>query len=55
MEIKIGDKFKGKINGAIIKITDINEKNGIIHYECDGKKFYYGLEAFKHCLLEKIN
>lgn len=55
MEIKIGDKFKGKMNGAIFEVTNINEKDGVINYICDGKEDYYSLQAFKHCLLEKIN
>lgn len=55
MEIKVGDKYKGKINGAIFEITKINEKTGVIHFICNGEEDTYSLTAFKHCLLEKIN
>lgn len=55
MEIKVGDKFKGKINGAIFKITEIDEKNKMIFYETNGEKHYHGLDSFRHCLLEKID
>ena len=54
MEIKVGDKYKGKINGAIFEITEIDEKNKVIFYKCDGERHYYGLDSFKKCLLEKI-
>jgi len=55
MEIKVGDKFKGKINGVILKITEIDNLNKVIYYECNGEKHHYGLDAFKKCLLEKVN
>ena len=54
-DIKVGDIFKGKINGAIFKITTIDKKNGVIFYKCNDKECSYGLHAFKHCLLDKIN
>lgn len=54
MVIKVGDKYKGKINGKIFEITEIDKKNGVVFYQCEGQKYYYGLEAFKQCLLEKI-
>lgn len=54
-KIKVGDKFKGEMNGAIFKVIDINSKDGVITYEVDGEKHNYGLAAFKRCLLEKIN
>ena len=55
MEINIGDKFKGKINGAIFEIISINKKDGMISYKCENNIYYYGLKAFKNCLLEKLN
>lgn len=55
MKIKVGDKFRGKVNGKIFNITEIDEKNGVIYYKCDGEKHHYGLNSFKHCLLEKVN
>ncbi len=54
MELKVGDKYKGKINGKIFEITGIDEKNGMVSYNCDGESYYYGLHAFKNCLLEKV-
>lgn len=53
-DIKVGDKYRGKMNGAIFEIIEVNKKDGIISYIVDGKQHLYGLEAFKRCLLEKI-
>lgn len=55
MEIKIGDKFKGKVNGAIFEVIDINKKDGLITYKAEDKNHIYGLEAFKKYLIEKVN
>lgn len=57
MQIKIGNKYKSKINQKEFEITGINEKDKIIFYKCDGKEYHYGLIAFNHCLvnLEKVN
>lgn len=53
--IKVGDIYKGTMNGKIIKIIDIIESKDTIVYESNGSRYTYGLNAFKHCLLEKIN
>ena len=53
-EIKVGDKYKGTVNGAIFEITGIDKKNGMIFYKWNDKIFHYGLDAFKKCLLEKM-
>ena len=55
MNIEIGKKYKGKINKEIFEIIDINEKDNLIFYINKGKKSYYGLSAFKNCLLEEYN
>lgn len=54
IDVKVGDKFKGKINGEIFEVTNINEKDGVITYICNGKEYFYGLNAFKNCLLDKV-
>ena len=54
-KIEVGDRFKGKVNGAIFEITEIDNKNKVITYKCNGEKHCYGLEAFKRCLLEKVD
>lgn len=53
--IKIGAKYRGNINGAIIQVTKI--ENGCVHYiDCkSGESFQYGLEAFKRCLLTLLD
>lgn len=47
--MKVGRKFKGNINNAVMEIVAI--ENGIVFYkDCKtGKVFQYGIEAFKRC------
>lgn len=52
-EIKVGDKYIGKVNKKEFEITNIDEINEIIYYRCDGQIYHYGLKQFKKCLLEK--
>lgn len=54
-EIKVGDKFKGKINGEIFEVTKIDEKENTIYYKCKDEINHVSLLLFKLCLLEKIN
>lgn len=54
-EIKVGDKFKGKINGEIFEVTKIDEKENTIYFKCEDEINHVSLTMFKHCLLEKIN
>ena len=54
-EIKVGDKFKGKINGEIFEVTKIDEKENTIYYKCKDEINHVSLLLFKSCLLEKIN
>ena len=55
-EIKIGDKYKGLINNIEFTITDIKKMSEILYYKTnDNRQGWHSIEAFKHCLLEKIN
>ena len=55
-EIKIGDKYKGLINNIEFTITDIKKMSGILYYKTnDNRQGWHSIEAFKHCLLKKIN
>ena len=53
--MKIGEIYKGKINNCLIKIINIDNKR--VHYENleNNKIFSYGIKAFEHCELIKIN
>ena len=53
--IKIGDKFKGLVNNEIFEIMEIHKEKDEIIFKNKNKCFLYGLEAFKRCLLAKIN
>lgn len=53
-DIKVGDKYRGKMNGAIFEIIEVNKRDGTISYMVNGERHFYRLEAFKRCLLEKI-
>ena len=53
--MKIGEIYKGKINNCLIKIINIDNKR--VHYKNleNNKIFSYGIKAFEHCELIKIN
>lgn len=54
MDVKIGDKYKGKVNGKTFEVTGIEEEHDTIFYKCEGNNYHYGLDAFKRCLLERL-
>lgn len=47
--MRVGRKFKGNINNAVMEIIAI--ENGVVFFrDCKtGKMFQYGIEAFKRC------
>lgn len=53
--MKIGEIYKGVINNCLIQIIGIDNKR--VHYKNldNGKIFSYGIKAFEHCNLIKIN
>lgn len=57
-EIKIGKKYKGKINGAIIQIMDIKKDrfdNEFITFTNEkNNSFQTTVAAIQHCLLEEV-
>ena len=58
MEIEIGKKYRGKINGAIIKIEKIAKNsfgNTVITFsDKTNKQFHTTYDVFKRCLVEEI-
>lgn len=60
IEVIVGATYIGKINKERIKIISIkkDEITGVesVIYESlkDGKKFEYGIEGFKRCLIECV-
>ena len=57
-EIKVGKKYRGKINGAIIQIKDVQKDrfgNEIITFtDVKNNSFQTSVKAIQHCLLEEI-
>lgn len=58
IDIVVGARYKGKVNGAIIEVVKIvNTKKAleVLYKDCrTGKLFTYGLEALKRCSWERI-
>lgn len=54
-DLKIGTKFRGNVNNAIIEVVDI-QKTTVILKDCKtGKNSWYGLEALLHCDITILN
>ena len=53
--MRIGQKFKGNINGAVMEIVNI--KDGYVFLkDCKtNKEFMYGIEAFKKCNITMLD
>lgn len=52
--IKVGDKFKGKINNEIFEIISIDYDKGYLMVKNKNKKIECAINCFKRLLLEKI-
>ena len=55
IELHIGDTYKGKIDGSLMTITNIDTDKDKITVSSNGRTFTTGIEHFKHLLLDKIN
>lgn len=53
-ELKVGDKFKGRIDGSIFEITAIDPNKQKVTYKVNDKTFTTGINHFKHTLLDRI-
>ena len=53
--IEIGAKYRGNVNGAILEIVKIENQCVLVKDCVTGKINPYGLEAFKHCLLTRLD
>lgn len=54
--MKIGDKFKGKINGAVFKVVDKYTENDRYYYAVEdiktGKVYHHSIEFIEHLQIE---
>lgn len=55
IELHIGDTYKGKIDGSLMTITNIDTDKDKVTVLSNGRTFTTGIEHFKHLLLDKIN
>ena len=53
--MKIGEIYKGVINDCLVEIIGFDSKRVKYRNLENGKIFSYGIKAFEHCNLIKIN
>lgn len=54
-ELHIGDTYKGKVDGSLMTITNIDTDKDKVTVSSNGRTFTTGIEHFKHLLLDKID
>lgn len=53
--VKVGDRFRGLVNNEIFDVVNVDEsKDQIVVKANNGRNIIYGLQAFKHLMIEKI-